>query len=99
LRRLRNPRAVHKNVRLYWGDGTELAQAMSGGEVDLAWAWNETATRLAAESVPVKMKVDTKEGTATWVCGYVRLKDAPGSEEKAYELPVAINSARWRNTS
>ena len=36
-------REVHKNVRLYWTDTTEIVQAMSGGEVDLAWAWNDAA--------------------------------------------------------
>jgi spermidine/putrescine-binding protein len=87
-------RKVHKNVRLYWTDGTELAQAMGGGEVDLAWAWNETATRLSAENVPVKMKKDTKEGDSTWVCGYVRLKGAPGSEEKAYDFLSAVNQPK-----
>ncbi|TPW27439.1 ABC transporter substrate-binding protein [Pararhizobium mangrovi] len=87
-------RKVHKNVRLYWTDGTELAQAMAGGEVDLAWAWNETATTLKAEDVPVTMKKDTKEGLSTWVCGYVRLKDAPGSEQKAYDYLSAVNDPK-----
>lgn len=87
-------RKVHKNVRLYWTDGTELAQAMGGGEVDLAWAWNETATKLSAENIPVRMKKDTKEGDSTWVCGYVRLKGAPGSEEKAYDFLSAVNQPK-----
>ena len=41
-------REVHKNVRLYWTDNTEVSQAIGGDEVDLAWAWNETG-RDAAE--------------------------------------------------
>lgn len=85
-------RKVHKNVRLYWTDGTQLAQAMAGGEVDLAWAWNETATTLQAQNVPVVMKKDTKEGLSTWVCGYVRLKNAPGSVDKAYDFLSAANA-------
>jgi spermidine/putrescine transport system substrate-binding protein len=83
-------REVHKNVRLYWTDGTELAQAMGGGEVDLAWSWNETATTLAADGQPVALKRDTDEGLATWVCGYVHLKDAPGSTDKVYDFFNAI---------
>jgi spermidine/putrescine-binding protein len=79
-------RDVHKNVRLYWLDNTELSQAMAGGEVDLAWAWNETATTLAADGVPVAMKRDTDEGLSTWVCGYVHLKDAPGNTDKVYDF-------------
>ena len=41
-------REVHKNVRLYWADTTEIVQAMSGGEVDLAWAWNDAGVQAAA---------------------------------------------------
>ncbi|MEP9372927.1 polyamine ABC transporter substrate-binding protein [Mesorhizobium sp. KR1-2] len=84
-------RQVHKNVRLYWTDTTEIVQAMSGGEVDLAWAWNDAAVQSAAGGAPVKMKRDTDEGISTWVCGYVRYKDAPGSEEKAYDYLNAVN--------
>ena len=40
-------REVHKNVRLYWSDTTEIVQALSGGEVDLAWAWNDAAVQSA----------------------------------------------------
>ncbi len=83
-------RAVHQNVRLYWTDNTDLSQAIAGGEVDLAWAWNETATTLAADGVPVAMKKDTTEGISTWVCGYVRLKGGAGSEEQQYGFLNAI---------
>ena len=78
-------RKVHENVRIYWTDNTELSQAMAGEEVDLAWAWNETATTLQADGVPVEIKKDTDEGLSTWVCGYVMLKDGEGSEDKAYD--------------
>jgi len=84
-------REVHKNVRLYWTDNTEIVQAMSGGEVDLAWAWNDTGTQLANQGMPFKIKRDTGEGISTWVCGYVRLKDAPGSADKAYDFLSAVN--------
>ncbi|MCB1465513.1 MAG: ABC transporter substrate-binding protein [Nitratireductor sp.] len=87
-------RKVHKNVRLYWTDNTELSQAMAGGEVDLAWAWNETATTLQADDVPVAMKRDTDEGLSTWVCGYVLLKDAKGNKDKAYDYLNAILSPK-----
>ncbi len=84
-------REVHKNVRLYWTDTTEIVQALSNNEIDLAWAWNDAAVQSAAAGAPIASKRDTKEGTSTWVCGYVRLKDAPGSEEKAYEFLSDIN--------
>lgn len=83
-------RKVHKNVRLYWTDNTELSQAMAGGEVDLAWAWNETATTLQADGVPVVMKKDTNEGLSTWVCGFSLLKDGQGNLDKAYDY---VNAA------
>ncbi len=90
-------RKVHKNVRLYWTDGTELAQAMGGGEVDIAWAWNETATTLSADGQPVVMKKDTDEGLSTWVCGYTLMKDAPGNIDKAYDFLSAVNAPEVSN--
>jgi spermidine/putrescine transport system substrate-binding protein len=83
-------REVHKNVRLYWTDNTDLTQAMASGEVDLAWAWNETVTTLQAEGQPVVIKKDTKEGLSTWVCGYSRLKGGDGSADLAYDYLNAV---------
>lgn len=84
-------REVHKNVRLYWTDTTEIVQALSGGEVDLAWAWNDASVQSAADGAPIKAKKDTEEGISTWVCGYVLLKDAPGNIDKAYDYLNAVN--------
>ncbi|MDI7863154.1 extracellular solute-binding protein [Rhizobiaceae bacterium n13] len=84
-------REVHKNVRIYWTDNTQLTQAMAGGEVDLAWAWNETAVTLQNDKVPVAMKKDTDEGLSTWVCGYVRLKGGEGSVDHAYDYMNAVS--------
>jgi spermidine/putrescine-binding protein len=67
-------------------------QAMSGGEVDLAWAWNDASVQSALAGAPIKAKKDTDEGLSTWVCGYVRLKGAPGSADKMYEFLNSINS-------
>ena len=83
-------REVHKNVRLYWTDNTDLSQAIASGEVDLAWAWNETATTLQADGVPAAIKKDTAEGLSTWVCGYVRLKGATAPEDQQYDFLNAI---------
>ena len=85
-------RDVHKNVRVYWLDNTELSQAMAGGEVDLAWAWNDAAVQMSAEGHPIAIKRDTEEGLSTWVCGYVHLKDAPGSADKVYDFLSAANA-------
>ena len=85
-------REVHKNVRLYWTDNTEIVQAMSGGEVDLAWAWNDASVQATLAGAPIKTKRDTAEGLSSWVCGYVHLKDAPGDVDKVYDYLNAINA-------
>jgi len=85
-------REVHKNVRLYWTDNTQLGQALAGGEVDVAWAWNETANALKGQGVPVAVKKDTAEGIASWVCGYVHLKDGPGDVDAVYDFLNAVTA-------
>lgn len=85
-------REVHKNVRLYWLDNTEIVQAMGSGEVDLAWAWNDAATQLVNEGQPFEIKRDTAEGISTWVCGYVRLKGGEGNIDKVYDYFSAVNA-------
>ena len=75
-------RQVHKNVRLYWTDNTEIVQAMSSGEVDLAWAWNDAAVQSAAGGAPIKSKRDTTEGLSTWVCGYVHAQGCAGQRRQ-----------------
>ncbi|MFD9899126.1 ABC transporter substrate-binding protein [Mesorhizobium sp. NPDC059025] len=84
-------RQVHKNVRLYWTDTTNIVQALTGGEIDLAWAWNDATAQSVLAGSPIKAKPDTQEGISTWVCGYVRLKDAPGDADQAYDYLNAIN--------
>jgi spermidine/putrescine transport system substrate-binding protein len=79
-------RKVHANVRTYWDSGSSLAQLMQSGEVYLAWAWNETFSTMSYEGHPIAMKRDTKEGASSWVCGYSRLANAPGSEQKFYDF-------------
>ncbi|OSP55569.1 extracellular solute-binding protein [Pseudoruegeria sp. SK021] len=76
-------RQVHENVRAYWTDGAELAQLMATGEILVSWSWNETPAMLKAEDFPVAFEREPVEGSSLWFCGYVNLKDGPGSEEKA----------------
>ena len=73
-------------------DPAELRQLMASGEILISWAWNEVAAILASEKHPVEMKIDTKEGASTWVCGYVKMANAPGSEQKAYDFIDAFLS-------
>ncbi|WP_127901695.1 extracellular solute-binding protein [Solirhodobacter olei] len=85
-------RKVNKNVRFYWTDGAQLNQAMASGEVELAWAWNETPAQLQAQKVPVAMNRDTKEGLSTWVCGYVRLKGGTAPDSEVYDYLNAVTA-------
>ncbi len=90
-------RKAHENVRAYWADGAELAQLMATGEVVIAWAWNETPTTMQAEGHPIAFEREPAEGSSTWFCGYVNLKDGPGNEDKAYDFINAWLDARSAN--
>ncbi len=79
-------RKVHQNVLSYWDSSSSLAQLMQSGQVELAWAWNETSATMGAEGLPIAMKRDTEEGASSWVCGYVKLKDGEGSDDKFYDF-------------
>ena len=79
-------REVHPNVRAYWNDPAELSQLMASGEILVAWAWNDSIALMRSENFPVGFQRNAKEGAATWFCGYVNFKDAPGSEDKAYDF-------------
>ncbi|XDA99220.1 extracellular solute-binding protein [Sulfitobacter sp. LCG007] len=79
-------RRVHQNVLSYWDSSSSLAQMMQSGQVELAWAWNETSATMGAEGLPIEMKRDTDEGASSWVCGYVKLKDGEGSDDKFYDF-------------
>jgi spermidine/putrescine transport system substrate-binding protein len=79
-------RQAHANTRAYWADPSELAQLMKSGEVVIAWTWNDGVAAMRREGVPVAFNRTPKEGVATWFCGYINLKDGPGSEDKAYDF-------------
>lgn len=79
-------RKAHANTRAYWADGAELAQLMATGEVLVAWAWNETPVQMVADGYNIGFQREAKEGSSSWFCGYVNLKDGPGSEDKAHDF-------------
>lgn len=78
-------RQVHPNLRTYWTDPADLATLLATGEILVAWAWNESLPALAEVGVPVGFQREPAEGSSVWLCGYVRLQDAPGSEDKAHD--------------
>ena len=79
-------RRAHANVRAYWADPSELAQLMKTGEVVVSFSWNDGVAAMRREGVPVTFNRTPDGGAATWFCGYVNFKDAPGSEDKAYDF-------------
>ncbi len=79
-------RQAHANVRTYWADPAENAQLMKTGEVVVSWSWNDGVTAMRNEGVPVAFNRTPVEGASNWFCGYVNFKDAPGSEDKAYDF-------------
>jgi spermidine/putrescine transport system substrate-binding protein len=82
-------REAHANNRAYWADGAELAQLMGTGEVLVAWSWNETPVTMVGEGQPIGFNREPAEGSSVWFCGYVNLKNGPGSEDKAHQFMEA----------
>ncbi|MDO5606444.1 MAG: extracellular solute-binding protein [Paracoccus sp. (in: a-proteobacteria)] len=79
-------RQAHQNVAAYWSDPSEQAQLMGAGMVDVAWSWNDGVVYLQNDDYPVGFQREAKEGSSSFFCGFVNLKNAPGSEEKAYDF-------------
>lgn len=79
-------RKAHANNRAYWADGAELAQLMATGEVLIAWGWNETPVQMVGDGYPIGFQREAAEGSSAWFCGYVNLKEGPGSEDKAHDF-------------
>jgi spermidine/putrescine transport system substrate-binding protein len=79
-------RLAHANVRTYWADPAQNAQLMKTGEALVSWSWNDGVAAMKAEEIPTGFNRTPAEGVATWFCGYVNFKDAPGSEDKAYDF-------------
>lgn len=74
-----------KIVRFYWGDPTEFSQAMAGGEIVAAYAWNEAVKNLSEQGIPVKYAVP-KEGIFTWLCGLTALNTGEGDPAMVYDF-------------
>ncbi len=79
-------RKAHLNVAAYWADPSEQAQLMASGAVDVAWSWNDGVVYLQEDNYPVGFQREAKEGSSTFFCGFVNVKDGPGDEERAYDF-------------
>lgn len=102
-------RKIAPNVRTWWSDPSELAQMMKSGEVLVSWSWNDPVAILQAEKFPIGFNRAPKEGSTTFFCGFVNMKDGPGKEEKVYDwvnsmfavesLPAIIEAIGYINTN
>lgn len=84
-------------VRYYWSDPTQLGQSIAAGEVVAAWAWPQVYGDLLKEGVPVAY-LTPREGVNSWVTGFVRLAEAPGDEQLAYDYVdawLAPGTGKW----
>ena len=79
-------RKAHENVVAYWADPSELAQLMVSGQVLVSWSWNDPVALMRKENFPVGFQRQAREGATSFFCGYVNMKGAPGSEDKAYDF-------------
>lgn len=79
-------RQAHANVYAYWADPSEQTQQMASGAVQVSWSWNDGVALLQAENYPVGFQREAKEGSSTFVCGFVNAKDGPGNEDKLYDF-------------
>ena len=79
-----------ENLRFYWGDVSEIDQALASGELVAAYGWNDSYVRLREQGVPIELGIP-KEGIFTWLCG---LTIHPGTKDvdAAYDLVNAMTS-------
>jgi spermidine/putrescine transport system substrate-binding protein len=84
-------------LRLYWSDTTAFEQAIASGEVVAGASWSSSYATLKSQGVPVKW-MQPKQGTISWVSGFLWLKDAPGKEQNAYDYVdawLAPETGKW----
>ncbi len=86
-------RAIYGNVRMIWGDPTQLEQALASGEVEVAWGWPNSYSNLVKEGVAVDYMLSPEEGLVTWTCGLARLKNGNAPDEEVYDFINALTSA------
>jgi spermidine/putrescine transport system substrate-binding protein len=76
-------------MKFYWGDNTQIEQAIKSGEVAAAYLWSGSYATLKNEGVPVDYMIP-KEGILGYSCGLVRHAKAPGDEQAAYDFVNAF---------
>jgi spermidine/putrescine transport system substrate-binding protein len=52
----------------------------------VSWSWNDGVTYLREDDYPVAFQREATEGSSSFFCGFVNMKDGPGSEDKLYDF-------------
>ena len=86
-------RAIHPNMRFYWSDAGQFDQAMTSGEIEMGWAWNQSELNLIWNEVPAAMLRNEAGDIATWVCGYTWLTSSDAPEDQIYDMLNALTTA------
>jgi spermidine/putrescine transport system substrate-binding protein len=82
-------RQVHPNLRTYWTDPAELAPSWPRARSSCPGPGTK-ACRRWAKACPSPSSARPAEGSSLWLCGFVNMADAPGSEDKAYDFVNAF---------
>ncbi len=55
-------RKVNPTVKAYWSDPSQLSQLMASGEVQVAWAWNDSIALLRSAGLPGRLPASGQRG-------------------------------------
>ncbi len=80
----------------YWAGEPELIEAMAGGDVWVAYAWQGAYATLLGQGVPVAY-ADPKEGRNSWVGVYGIRKDTPNYDLALQFLDAKLAEATGNN--
>ena len=79
-----------QNLRFYWGDVSEIDQALASGELVAAYGWNDSYVRLRDQGIDIELGVP-KEGIFTWCCG-LTIHPETKNLDASYDLINAMTS-------
>ena len=68
---------------------------MASGAVDVAWSWQDGVVLFAERGYPVGFQRAPKEGSSTFFCGYINLKNGPGKGSQRTPR-LRLHQRGWR---
>ncbi len=75
-------------ARFYWGNPTEMENALATGEIHVAYAWSESGARTSGAEVPIRY-ARPKEGRIVTVDGLAIVKGHEAPLDKIYDYIAA----------